>query len=198
MLLKKASGSIMLLEYNYSFQESFKINFVSITIKNALWLKVNAKKRLHLGECISLTMFPFSTEKFSIITVNFCTLFPPVWWKTGAVFQLTLVLSICLNTGGTVLRHNPLDTSAPFHTHTPWDLSDRSGIQWHFCSQLFTLIQTQSCRIQLWKTTPTHTYIYGHELLLAQVPFTVDGDLTNSQWNPQILSHLTTAVYLES
>lgn len=118
MLLKKASGSIMLLEYNYSFQEGFQINFVSITIKNALWLKVNAKKRLHLGECISLTMFPISTEKFSIITVNFCTLFSPVWWKTGEVFQLTLVLSICLNTGGTVLRQNPLDTSAPFHIHT--------------------------------------------------------------------------------
>lgn len=89
----------------FFFQESFQINFVSITVKNALWLKVNAKKRLHLGECISFTTFLFSIEEFSIITMNFCTLFSPVWWKTGA--EVTLVLSIGLSTGGTYTKVQP-------------------------------------------------------------------------------------------
>lgn len=157
MLLKKASGRIMLLEYNYFFQESFQINFVSITVKNALWLKVNAKKRLHLGECISLTTFPFSIEEFSIITVNFCTLFSPVWWKTGAVG--TLVLSIGLNTGGTYTKVQPTRHICPI-SQTHLRIYDRSGLQWHFCSQFFTPIQTQSRRIQPRKKIPAYIYIY--------------------------------------
>lgn len=33
MLLKKTCGKIMLLEYNFFFQERFQIHFVSITVK---------------------------------------------------------------------------------------------------------------------------------------------------------------------